>query len=189
MTLGCSILLLLCRHATCLSKPSYRETKPPPHHRHHHQNALLLSLNLSLAAHLPLLFYWQCLTRLDVQLERIFAVTLLLGVAWSKLAPCVLPLCSAVCWLQHAVQSGVAGMIMRCVCNLTCKCWMKGNDQQRSESWNSTALFRHGPLSDLRHRRVSLVSCGILRGFWAFCPCGSNILIGLAVSTNQIFAF
>lgn len=76
LTSGYGILpLLFPRHSTCLSKPSNTETKAHPH-QHHHQNALLLSLDLSLAAHLPLLSCWKCLTRLDVQLERMFALTL-----------------------------------------------------------------------------------------------------------------
>lgn len=58
------------RHLICLSKPSHRETKPP-------SNASLLSLDLSLATCLPLLSCWQRLTRHDVQLERLFAFTLL----------------------------------------------------------------------------------------------------------------
>lgn len=61
-------------HLTCLSKPSQRETKPP-------SNSSLLSLDLSLATRLPLLSCWRCLTRHDVQLERMFASTLLLRAA------------------------------------------------------------------------------------------------------------
>lgn len=157
MTLGCRILPLLHRHATCLSKPTYRETKPPPPPH----DALLL-LNLSLAAHLTV----YCLTRLDVQLERMFAVGVLLGMAWSTSAlgaACPSPLLRRL--LTTACCEAVSGLIMRGVCNLTCKCWMKGNDQQRSEGCSPTALFRHGPLSDLRRGRVSCVSCGILRVF------------------------
>lgn len=116
-----------------------------------------------------------------------FAVTLLLRMAWSTPAlagagrACPSPLLR--CLLTTAACCcGLSGIIMRGVCNLTCKCWMKGNDQPRSEGWNPTALLRRGPLSDLRRRRVSCVSCRILRGFWTFYPCGSNILADLAAN-------
>lgn len=71
------------QHLICLSqKPSHRETKPP-------SNASLLSLDLSLATCLPLLSWWQHLTRHDVQLERMAAFTLLLQDA-SVWCGCVL---------------------------------------------------------------------------------------------------
>ena len=120
------------RHLICLSKPSHRETKPP-------SNAPLLSLDLSLATRLPLLSCWQRLTRHDVQLERMFAITPLLRTlpAWCVLAsPCravhLCPLSSQLSRLEDTCYT-VSGLIMASVGKLRCKCWVKGNDQCRSQ--------------------------------------------------------
>lgn len=121
-------------HLTCLSKPSQRETKPP-------SNTLLLSLDLSLATRLPLLSCWRCLTRHDVQLERMFAFTLLLRAAQCVsvsqprelcVVQCPLPMLSSLLTTGRLDYNEVSGIIMASVRKQSCKCWVKGNDQYRT---------------------------------------------------------